>query len=54
MRSNQLVQASADVILLNSALARYGPEIQGGACYAPALGRPTRWSDFGLPRVPGA
>jgi heme/copper-type cytochrome/quinol oxidase subunit 3 len=26
MRSNQLAQASADVILLNSALARYGPE----------------------------
>jgi len=25
-RSNQLAQASADVILLNSALARYGPE----------------------------
>ena len=38
MRSNELAQASADVILLYSALARDGPGDQGGACYAPALG----------------
>jgi hypothetical protein len=37
-RSNQLVQASTDIILLDRALARYGPENEGGAVGAPALG----------------
>ena len=38
MRSNQLVQASADVILLNRRLGPLRAGDQGGACYAPALG----------------